>query len=56
MHLMKKVTNENQDSATADICIKNATNLLHYAEAKQTRHHLLLKTFNSSVAQTVFCF
>jgi len=29
---MKKVTNENQDSATADICLKNATNLLHYAE------------------------
>jgi len=30
--------------------------LLHYAETKQTRHSLLLKTFNSSVAQTVFCF
>jgi hypothetical protein len=53
---MKKVTNENQGSATADICLKNATNLLHYAETKQTHHSLLLKNFNSSVAQTVFCF
>ena len=54
---MKKVTNENQDSATADICIKNATNLLHYAETKQTNSPPnLLETQNDRVAQTVFCF
>jgi hypothetical protein len=38
---MKKVTSENQDSATAYVCIKNAENLRHYAETKQTRPQIV---------------
>jgi hypothetical protein len=32
--LDEKLTIENQDSATADICLKNTTHLLHCAENK----------------------
>jgi hypothetical protein len=40
---MKKVTSGNKDSATAYVCIKNAENLRHYAETKQTRPQICWK-------------
>jgi hypothetical protein len=52
--LDEKLSNENQDSSKADIRIKNATNLRHYAETNDPPK--FIKKQNNRVAQTVFCF